>query len=208
MKPTVKLTPLKLSNWSRQGLVSNIFPKSGLSAASGRGLARGKHAGPVQHAAAARGWRGLTGVCLAKYTSSTQSPIAVFFTWEKSISSMSLWCFNVECRGGRIQRSNLRLLWTRHKYSPFYSLSPWSIFATFNIFQITMSMSTMPFFSANLIHSEVVFSHCFSLISTGSSVLLQLVMVKFLPGHVSFLTRLRQCDLLYGMYGERQLVVF
>ena len=63
-------------------------------------------------------------------------------------------------------------------------------------------------FSANLIHSEVVFSHCFSLISTGSSVLLQLVMVKFLPGHVSFLTRLRQCDLLYGMYGERQLVVF
>ena len=69
-------------------------------------------------------------------------------------------------------------------------------------------MSTMPFFSANLIHSEVVFSHCFSLISTGSSVLLQLVMVKFLPGHVSFLTRLRQCDLLYGMYGERQPVVF
>ena len=191
MKPTVKLTPLKLSNWSRQGLVSNIFPKSGLSAASGRGLARGKHAGPVQHAAAARGWRGLTGVCLAKYTSCTQAPapsllypvsftqspvhsipwrrkhnhchqhqkhqdgvqfckklsfirrgtfcgIAFFFTWEKSISSMSLWCFNVECRGGRIQRSNLRLLWTRHKYSPFYSLSPWSIFATFNIFQITM----------------------------------------------------------------------
>ena len=75
MKPTVKLTPLILSNWSRQGLVSNIFPKSGLSAASGRGLARGKHAGPVQHAAAARGWRGLTGVCQAKYTSSTQSPV-------------------------------------------------------------------------------------------------------------------------------------
>ena len=74
MKPTVKLTPLILSNWSRQGLVSNIFPKSGLSAASGRGLARGKHAGPVQHAAAARGWRGLTGVCLAKYTSCTQAP--------------------------------------------------------------------------------------------------------------------------------------
>ena len=73
-----------------------------------------------------------------------------------------------------------------------------------------MPMS-LPFFTANLIHTEVVFSHCFfliSTISTGSSVLLQLVMVKFLPGHVSFLTRLRQCDLLYGMYGERQLVVF
>ena len=76
MKPTAKLTPLILSNWSWQGLVSNIFPKSGLSAASGRGLARGKHASPVQHAA--RGWRGLTG-CLAWPNipvSRTQSPVS------------------------------------------------------------------------------------------------------------------------------------